>query len=608
MRDVASVRSSNNSFTATSSDVDSVVSRISLKSTFIDVPEPKTVLRRTKSCPDHEMYASPMPSLFHDEREYVDNLWGRAQSVYKGGGPPSECSSVSSCSTIQILPQLPPSALSPTGYASCHATSPLNIPNTRMHRLSSAKTMASSNRGLTQALATIEELPQQLQEALQQKLVAAVTDMKGSLLDLCSHIQATPGAERELATQLAIERISRIPDQFLQDINGKVAEVKESIEAEMESFVMFQAQPEGSPLDQETLVNEMSLIPTQVEEIARGVVDRAINNTSLKAVAQMDRALAALSTHDTQLAEVRNQVMAALPGAEVRNSMSLAAEQVAKMNVQDAIASARGNRSCTATENKNIASWLMYSKAEMRDQPRQGTGSESVGTSRCALRSNPASEGGDESTPRGARLTPANLQRGLRGYSSLATASGSRTAGPFGATARETVSSAGSKGHPEMCKKPCVFFQAGQCQELASCRFCHLAHPKRSTHLDKRNRELLMKLPASCRVQILLHAMRSRALMLPFERAALEFLDTLDSQCHAWDSVTQEPALHLDKGFHRLRSALLGQVFSSLTSLFFKVTSEEMDPAAVSRMRQALAKFQDEIERLYFAAQIRLLL
>jgi len=586
-----------NSYTGTSSDTESI---ISLKSTFIDVPEPKTVLRRTKSCPDHEIYGSPTLSIFQDEREYVDALWGRAQSVCKAGGARSECSTPSSCSGVYNLPQMLSTALSPlspTGYISCHAlASEAQIP--RKHRLGSSKMVASSNRGLSQALATIEELPQQLEEALQQKVVAAVTDMKGSLLELCSHIQAAPGADSELATQLAVERIGRIPDQIMQEINGTVAEVKESIEAKMESFVMYRAQPEGTPMDQETLVNEMSLIPTQVEEMARGVVDNAIDATSLKAVAQMDRALASLSSlpsHDKELAEARSQVMAALPGTAMINAMSRSAEKVAKTNVQGAIASARGNISFTANENKNVANFIMSSKAEMsgQQQHRHSLDSESNGMSLMAQRSN-TSQGAP--TPRASRLP----QGGSLGSFSLATSSTAPkgTLGSLGAMSTPSACNAGSKGHPEMCKKPCLFFQAGQCQQLTSCCFCHLVHPKRTNHLDKRNRELLTKLPVTFRIQILLHAMRSRASMLPFEQAALEFVDSLDAQCGVRRGMEEEPGFQFDKGYYRLRSALLGQVFSSLASLFFKVTSEEVEPAGVARMKQAFTTFQNEIERL----------
>jgi len=51
--------------------------------------------------------------------------------------------------------------------------------------------------------------------------------------------------------------------------------------------------------------------------------------------------------------------------------------------------------------------------------------------------------------------------------------------------------SRGSIGHPELCSRPCLYFVAGACGSGSSCEYCHLAHPKRPAHLDKRHREML---------------------------------------------------------------------------------------------------------------------
>ncbi|CAE8646706.1 unnamed protein product [Polarella glacialis] len=49
----------------------------------------------------------------------------------------------------------------------------------------------------------------------------------------------------------------------------------------------------------------------------------------------------------------------------------------------------------------------------------------------------------------------------------------------------------GSLGHPELRQRPCLFFIEGNCASGHSCKFCHLEHPKRPPHLDKRCREHL---------------------------------------------------------------------------------------------------------------------
>lgn len=63
-------------------------------------------------------------------------------------------------------------------------------------------------------------------------------------------------------------------------------------------------------------------------------------------------------------------------------------------------------------------------------------------------------------------------------------AKGSEIAGPLNAALNS-----GSLGHPELCTRPCLYFNAGSCANGITCQFCHLPHRKR-LHLDKRKREL----------------------------------------------------------------------------------------------------------------------
>lgn len=55
--------------------------------------------------------------------------------------------------------------------------------------------------------------------------------------------------------------------------------------------------------------------------------------------------------------------------------------------------------------------------------------------------------------------------------------------------------SRGSVGHPQLCNRPCVHMLIGYCDLGPACDFCHMGHPKRPVHLDKRHRELLRDVP-----------------------------------------------------------------------------------------------------------------
>ena len=43
------------------------------------------------------------------------------------------------------------------------------------------------------------------------------------------------------------------------------------------------------------------------------------------------------------------------------------------------------------------------------------------------------------------------------------------------------VLSAGSYGHPNICRRPCILFTRGTCQAGADCNFCHVNHDTRQT-------------------------------------------------------------------------------------------------------------------------------
>ncbi|CAJ1404496.1 unnamed protein product [Effrenium voratum] len=69
----------------------------------------------------------------------------------------------------------------------------------------------------------------------------------------------------------------------------------------------------------------------------------------------------------------------------------------------------------------------------------------------------------------------------------------------------------GSRGHPELCRRPCLhFFSRQGCQREADCVYCHLPHPQRAVSLDKRSRELVAALAPRSLLALLLPLLRAR--------------------------------------------------------------------------------------------------
>ncbi|CAE8620229.1 unnamed protein product [Polarella glacialis] len=87
--------------------------------------------------------------------------------------------------------------------------------------------------------------------------------------------------------------------------------------------------------------------------------------------------------------------------------------------------------------------------------------------------------------------------------------------------------SVGSHGHPEFCRQLCLFFAGGTCNNKKSCGYCHCEHEQRVTHLDRRNRELLLSMAALDRLELLLPLLEQRLESKGLREVAGELLQTL---------------------------------------------------------------------------------
>lgn len=84
----------------------------------------------------------------------------------------------------------------------------------------------------------------------------------------------------------------------------------------------------------------------------------------------------------------------------------------------------------------------------------------------------------------------------------------------------------GSRGHPDFCARPCLYFRAGNCVNGTACDFCHHDHEKQAAHLDKRNRSNFSKLSFAERVEVILPIITERAQLLNLTKS-LESIDEL---------------------------------------------------------------------------------
>ncbi|CAE7391225.1 RBCMT [Symbiodinium sp. CCMP2456] len=70
----------------------------------------------------------------------------------------------------------------------------------------------------------------------------------------------------------------------------------------------------------------------------------------------------------------------------------------------------------------------------------------------------------------------------------------------------------GSLGHPELCRRPCIYLlKGGACHAGHACNFCHLTHCTLDAKLDQKQRRLLQKMSPGEMLATFLPHFRSRA-------------------------------------------------------------------------------------------------
>mmetsp|Transcript_35622 Transcript_35622/g.101493 ORF Transcript_35622/g.101493 Transcript_35622/m.101493 type:complete len:322 (-) Transcript_35622:699-1664(-) len=89
----------------------------------------------------------------------------------------------------------------------------------------------------------------------------------------------------------------------------------------------------------------------------------------------------------------------------------------------------------------------------------------------------------------------------------------------------------GSTGHPELCTKPCLHAAAGRCANGDSCSFCHMPHPNKAKHLDKRDREALRMMPLLDAQLLLLPILREKVLAVDASAEVAQELQRVLSTC-----------------------------------------------------------------------------
>lgn len=154
---------------------------------------------------------------------------------------------------------------------------------------------------------------------------------------------------------------------------------------------------------------------------------------------------------------------------------------------------------------------------------------------------------------------------------------------PLTAQLCSTDPSPGSVAHPELCRRPCMYFQQGHCENGNACNFCHLDHPEKLAKLDKKQRMLLQSLTVPELVAFLIEFIAERLQQAKLE--GTELLQSLRLLAGRLPSLPERDLKNLKKTFARMNLSNLMGVLTHKCSKSGSITGLEEVTEAVENLR-----------------------
>lgn len=154
----------------------------------------------------------------------------------------------------------------------------------------------------------------------------------------------------------------------------------------------------------------------------------------------------------------------------------------------------------------------------------------------------------------------------------------------------ELLPSHGSLGHPEVCRRPCIYFLAGHCENGNACAYCHLPHMEKTPKLDKRQRTIIQGLSRRELLALVLEFCRTKAEQVGFVEEASEVLGMLEAESA---SARALPASISDRDIRNLHKTLARMNFSNLIGL---VTHQS--PSRPGNASESSEQLMGALERL----------
>lgn len=341
----------------------------------------------------------------------------------------------------------------------------MTVPELRSHMRARTRNLTADlrYRGHRQALTAIDELPEQVGDALLETATRMV-DTVNTDVAVMQHIIKNDEEQvlgQHGQTRQAMLSLKAIPEIIMDSFEASVAKAKGTVRSRVDGVLQ-----ECAAMDTQDLVCEMRKIPNQVQAIADQAVHDAVVESKEQAMQQLDNVLLNLTEETAALRNAKLRMLNRIPA--VMPETEEVANAVVVGTVEQAVAAVKEQEVSESTvANRVVADTLLRVKAGEK-----------------LLRTSSVSDFGFHINP-------------------------------------------GSIGHPELCPRPCLYHMSGKCSNGQRCDFCHMPHDKRPAHLDKRHREMLKEISFADSVSVALPLLREKIATLGLGPPAVLLLDVL---------------------------------------------------------------------------------
>lgn len=160
--------------------------------------------------------------------------------------------------------------------------------------------------------------------------------------------------------------------------------------------------------------------------------------------------------------------------------------------------------------------------------------------------------------------------------------------------AQTKLPSCGSLGHPEACRRPCIYFLQGNCENGDACVYCHLPHPEKTPKLDKRQRTIVQGLERPELLALIFTFCKAKAEDVGFSHEAGEILQLLEEESKGAKPLSDFIS---ERDIRNLQKTLARMNFSNLICLVTHQSPNRagLFPESAERLSSALERLRPRL-------------